>query len=194
LGKLGFLTEIEIPDLFDGLEKLISGQYKIDERMMLSTQLVREGRVIEHFNSLNDTVITKGVLARMITVSVYVDERYVDTYSADGIILSTPTGSTAYSLSAGGPIVYPKVEVILLTPICPHTLYARSLVLPESGIIRLVINGDHNETMLTIDGQYGYNLMPGDEIIVKKSEYVTKLIRLSGRNFFDVLQQKLKGG
>ncbi len=194
LGKLGFLTEIEIPDLFEGLERLINGQYNIDERMMLSTKLVRDGAPLEEFNSLNDTVLTKGVLARMITISVYVDDTYIDTYLADGIILSTPTGSTAYSLSAGGPIVSPNVNAVILTPICPHTLYARSIVLPEDGVVRIVVEGEHSETMLTIDGQYGYTLQPGDEIIVKKSDFVTRLVRLSGRNFYDVLHKKLKGG
>ncbi|MGI5838994.1 MAG: NAD(+)/NADH kinase [bacterium] len=194
LGKLGFLTEIEIPEIFWGLERFLNGQYRLDERMMLRAKVHRYGRIVEEFLALNDTVVTKGVLARMIRLSVYIDETYVDTYLADGLILATPTGSTAYSLSAGGPLVSPSIDALVMTPICPHTLYMRSLLLPEEGQVKIYVEADHSETMLTIDGQYGYTLQAEDEIIVTKAECVTKLVRLSNRNFYEVLHQKLKGG
>lgn len=194
LGKLGFLTEVEIPEMFRGLERFLSGQYRLDERMMLRTRIFRSGRYIEEFLALNEIVVTKGVLARIIRLSVYFEETYVDTYLADGLIIATPTGSTAYSLSAGGPLVSPNIDTLIMTPICPHTLYARSLLLPEDGKVKVVVEADHNETMLTIDGQYGYTLREEDEIIVSKADCVTKLVRLSDRNFYEVLHQKLKGG
>jgi len=194
LGKLGFLTEIEIPELFWGLSRFLSGQYRLDERMMLKAKVFRGGRFVEEFLALNEAVITKGVLARMIRLSVYIDETYVDTYLADGLILATPTGSTAYSLSAGGPLVTPNINTLVMTPICPHTLYMRSLLLPEEGKVKVFVEADHNETMLTIDGQYGYTLQAEDEIVVTKADCATKLVRLSNRNFYEVLHQKLKGG
>lgn len=194
LGKLGFLTEIEIPEILWGLERFLNGQYRLDERMMLRAKVYRYGRIVEEFLALNDAVVTKGVLARMIRLSVYIDETYVDTYLADGLILATPTGSTAYSLSAGGPIVAPSISTLVMTPICPHTLYMRSLLLPEDGRIKICVEADHSETMLTIDGQYGYTLQAEDEIIVTKAECTTKLVRFSNRNFYEVLHQKLKGG
>ncbi len=194
LGKLGFMTEIEVPELYWGLERLLAGQYRLDARMMLSARVNRQGTENGQFLALNEAVVTKGVLARMLRLSVYVNDTYVDTYLADGLILATPTGSTAYSLSAGGPIVYPNINVLVLTPICPHTLYTRSLILPEDGEVKIVAETEHTETMLTIDGQFGHALQAGDEIIFTKSALTTKLIRLNTRNFYDVLHQKLKGG
>ncbi|MCR4430707.1 MAG: NAD(+)/NADH kinase [Tepidanaerobacteraceae bacterium] len=191
MGHMGFLTEIELPDLYKDLEKFIASKFFIDTRMMLEAQVVRKNRVLERFITLNDAVITKGPFARLIRLKVFSNEAYIDTYPSDGLIVSTPTGSTAYSLSAGGPIINPNMELILLTPICPHTLRSRSIVISKDDIIKIQVIAEHPETMLTVDGQQGYRLLPGDEVIVKRSDYHTRLIRIKKRCFYDILRKKL---
>ncbi|HHW02671.1 MAG TPA: NAD(+)/NADH kinase [Thermoanaerobacterales bacterium] len=191
MGHMGFLTEIELPDLYRDLELFDENKYFIDTRMMLEAQVIREKRILEKFITLNDAVVTKGPFARLIRLKVFSNGAYIDTYPSDGLIISTPTGSTAYSLSAGGPIINPGIELILLTPICPHTLRSRSIVLSKDDIIKIQVIAEHPETMLTVDGQQGYRLLPGDEVIVKKSDYRTRLIRIKKRSFYDVLRKKL---
>lgn len=191
MGHMGFLTEIELPDLYKDLEKFIASKFFIDTRMMLEAQVVRKNRVLERFITLNDAVITKGPFARLIRLKVFSNEAYIDTYPSDGLIVSTPTGSTAYSLSAGGPIINPNMELILLTPICPHTLRSRSIVISKDDIIKIQVIAEHPETMLTVDGQQGYRLLPGDKVIVKRSDYHTRLIRIKKRGFYDILRKKL---
>lgn len=194
LGQLGFLTELEVDKLIYGLEELISGHYHIEERMMLEAYVYRNGNISCNFHGLNDMVITKGAFARMIEMKTYVDSEYLTTYPADGLIVSSPTGSTAYSLSAGGPIVSPSLDVIIITPICPHTLYARPVIISHNQIVRVVIVSDSGEVMLTVDGQDGFLLQAKDEVVVKKSNLTTKLIKLRNRSFYDILREKLKDG
>lgn len=191
LGHVGFLTEIELADLYNDLERFSKNSYTIDYRMMLETEVVRDGEVLEKFLALNDVVVTKGPFARLIRLKTYANEDYIDTYPADGLIIATPTGSTAYSLSAGGPIIHPNMNLLLLTPICPHTLHSRSIVVSENDVIKVKLLADHPEIMLTVDGQQGYKLLPGDQIIIKKSNFLTRLIRLKERSFYDVLRKKL---
>lgn len=191
MGTLGFLTEIEISEIEEALEKLFLGQYWIEDRMMLEAKIKRKGEIIKSYRGLNDVVINKGPLARLITLEIYVDEEFVTTYKADGVIIASPTGSTAYSLSAGGPIVYPEIEVAILTPICPHTLDARPIVLPSYTTVRVnIIN--QAESMLTIDGQNGFKLKKNDEIIIAKAPYSVHMIRIKEKRFFSVLREKIK--
>jgi NAD+ kinase len=192
MGFLGFLTEIDLDNLYSSLERLITGEYRIEERMMLHCELKRSDKTIQEFMALNDMVVSKGSFSRMILLDAYVNEQYLDTYSADGIIISTPTGSTAYSLSAGGPIVFPEIELMLITPICPHTLFSRPIVIGANNQIHLILKTDSEDVMLTIDGQHGYKLEREDKIIVKKSSVHTKLVRLNSKTFADILRAKLR--
>ncbi len=191
MGHVGFLTEIELPDLYADFERFNKGEYSVDVRMMLEANVVRNGQVLKKFFALNDAVVTKGPFARLIRLETFVNDNYVDTYPADGIIISTPTGSTAYSLSAGGPIINPNMNLLLLTPICPHTLQSRSIVLSKNDIIRVKLLAEHPDVMLTVDGQQGYELQPKDQILIKRSPYSTRLIRIKKRSFYDVLRKKL---
>ncbi|MHB1125342.1 MAG: NAD(+)/NADH kinase [Bacillota bacterium] len=194
LGQLGFLTEIELPDLYSDLEKLIRGEFRIEERMMLQATVFRGEQVSSRFRALNDIVITKGAFSRMIRLETYVDSHFIATYPADGLIIASPTGSTAYSLSAGGPIVAPDVEVMLLTPICPHSLYARPMVVSHLHEIRVILRSEPADVMLTVDGQHGFKLEKDDTIIVTRASCSTRLIRLKGRSFYEIMREKLKEG
>ncbi|MDX9872083.1 MAG: NAD(+)/NADH kinase [Clostridia bacterium] len=191
LGVLGFLTEVEIPELYDSLERFIQGEYYFDDRMMLEVSLKRGGRITHTFVGLND-IFVKGPLARLVIVDVFVNDQYVTTYNGDGVIISSPTGSTAYSLSAGGPIVHPEVEVILITPICPHTLHARPLIIAAQKTVRIGVIKAPADSMMTIDGQQGLPVESGDEIIAARAPQYTRLVRIKPNNFFDILQEKLK--
>lgn len=193
LGHLGFLTDLETPDLSSCLEKLSEGDYVIEPRMMLAAEVLRGDTVIADFYSLNDFVITKGPLSRIIRLETYVDDEYLATYRADGIIVASPTGSTAYSLSAGGPIVGPDLEVLIVTPVCPHTLYARPFVLADHKKVRIVLHSDAPDVMITIDGQIGFPLQRDDQVTVRKAGVYTNLVRLKNRPFFEVLRVKLRG-
>ncbi|KUO50542.1 MAG: NAD(+) kinase [Desulfitibacter sp. BRH_c19] len=194
LGQLGFLTELEVDKLIYGLEELVSGHYHIEERMMLKADVYRNGKITGNFHALNDIVITKGAFARMIEMNTYVDSEFLTNYPADGLIISSPTGSTAYSLSAGGPIVSPDIDVIIITPICPHTLYARPVIISHNQSVRVVLVSDSGEIMLTVDGQDGFLLDAKDEVIVNKSNLTTRLIKLRNRSFYAILREKLKDG
>jgi len=192
MGRLGFLTEIELSELEESLKKLIKGYYILENRMMLDAKVVREGQVVSHMIGLNDIVISKGPLARLINLNIFVQDEFVTNYKADGVIFATPTGSTAYSLSAGGPIVYPGLEVIILTPICPHTLRARPLVLPSDNRMRVVLSTQQADSMITVDGQNGFPLLNSDEIIIEKSAVAATMIRIKKYKFFDILRKKMK--
>lgn len=194
LGQLGFLTEIELNDVTPALEKLVSGEFRVEERMMIQASVYRNGKEISKFFGLNDAVITKGAFARLIRLKTYVNNEFVDIYPADGLIISTPTGSTAYSLSAGGPLVVPNLELMIVTPICPHTLSSRPLVVDRASVVKVELQSTQAEVMLTIDGQSGHSLEPFDEIIVQKSPYNAKFIKLSQRGFYEILRKKLKEG
>jgi NAD+ kinase len=194
LGGLGFLTAITVDELIPELERALAGAHRIGLRRMLHCQLERGGQVISGYHALNDIVITKGTLARMIDLDARIDGRLVCRYKADGLIVSTPTGSTAYSLSAGGPIVYPTVECLTLTPICPHMLTNRPVIVPASSTIALYNFAEGRDAWLTVDGQVGEPLEQGDLVICRRSDHAVHLIRPPKLLFFDVLREKLKWG
>ena len=194
LGQLGFLTEIEQHDLEPALEKLISGRFGIEERMMIQARVLRNGLEICKFYGLNDAVITKGAFARIIRLKTFVNNEFVDIFPADGLIIATPTGSTAYSLSAGGPLVTPDLELMIVTPICPHTLYARPMVIAKNSVVRVELQATQAEVMLTIDGQSGFQLEPFDDVIVERAPFNAKFMKLNQRGFYEILGTKLKEG
>lgn len=194
LGGLGFLTEISADELFLTMDRVLRGEYAISRRMMLDVTVKREGEAIFQFSVLNDAVITKEALARIIGIETYVDDEYLTTYMADGLILSTPTGSTGYALASGGPILYPSLRNILVAPICPHMLTMRPIVLPEDACLKAVLLSKDERVILTLDGQVGFSLEGGDEVLVKKSLFTVNLIKSFSKNYFEVLRTKLKWG
>lgn len=194
LGGLGFLTSITVEELYPELERCLNGEQRIGKRRMLRCEIVRGGVRVSSYEALNDAVITKTSLARIIDVAVHVDAHFVSNYKADGLIVSTPTGSTAYSLSAGGPIIFPNVDALSITPICPHMLTHRPVILPGDSEIQLVNRALDNDAYLTIDGQVGEALMSGDEVRCALSSNEIRLVRPPRLRFFDVLREKLKWG
>ncbi len=194
LGGLGFLTEVPIEELGRALENLLRDRLRIEERMTLDGVCRREGGEVEKFTALNDIVIGKGGLARVIKMEAFLAEEYLTAYMADGIIIATPTGSTAYSLSAQGPIVSPEAEVFLLNPICPHTLTNRPIIVGAGRKIRIVLQTAPPETGLTIDGQAGFGLMPGDEIVAGKGRDTLHLLTDPAANYYSILRSKLNWG
>ena len=194
LGGLGFLTAITIEELYPELERALRGGHRIGRRRMLHCELVRGEQTVSAYEALNDVVLTKASIARMIDLDAYVDAHFVCAYKADGLIVATPTGSTAYSLSAGGPIIFPRVAALCLTPICPHMLTNRPVIVPDSSVIRIVNRAADDDTYLTIDGQVGEPLRHMDQVICRSSSYCLQLIRPPRSLFFDVLRQKLKWG
>jgi NAD+ kinase len=193
LGGLGFLTSIKVDQLYVQLERALQGSYNIGRRRMLHAELWRAGQSIAAWEALNDTVLTKTEIARMIDLDVHVDDHLVCVYRADGLIISTPTGSTAYSLSAGGPIMFPAVAAFAITPICPHMLTNRPVIVPDESVIH-VVPGDGPSTYLTIDGQVGEMLQHGDRVVCRRSQHFLNLILPPDMLFFDVLREKLKWG
>lgn len=194
LGRLGFLTEVETDETFETIDRVLKGDCEIEARSTLDTVVVRQGAEIGPFRALNEVVVSKGPFARLVEINIWVDERYIDTFPGDGVIVSTPTGSTAYSLSAGGPIVSPDVQCILITPICPHTLYSRALVISDKSQVKISFAGAPEEMLLTVDGQAGHRLQRDDLIRVCRSSTMVKLVRRKGWDFFDVLRRKMKEG
>jgi NAD+ kinase len=194
LGGLGFLTAITVDDVFPELERALRGEHRVARRSKMHVEVVREGKVLDAFDALNDAVINKVSLARMIDLDTFVDEQFVCAYKADGLIISTPTGSTAYSLSAGGPIIFPAVPALCITPICPHMLTNRPLLVPDTSVIRVNSRDPDEGVYLTIDGQVGTPLRENDAVVCHSSHYALKLIRPPKQLFFDVLRQKLKWG
>jgi len=194
LGGLGFLTAIAVDEIYPELERALRGEHRVARRKLLSTEVVRGEEVVASYQALNDAVLTKADIARMIDLEAWVDQQLVCEYKADGLIISTPTGSTAYSLSAGGPVIFPSVPAICLTPICPHTLTNRPVLVPETSLIRILAHGPKASTYLTIDGQVGGPILDGDAIVCRSSNYALHLIRPPNARFFDVLRQKLDWG
>ncbi|HTS26807.1 MAG TPA: NAD(+)/NADH kinase [Bryobacteraceae bacterium] len=193
LGGLGFLTAITVDELYPELERAFAGSHRIAKRKLLNTEVQRGGRVVAVFDALNDAVVTKSAIARMIDLDTHVDDQFVCAYKADGLIISTPTGSTAYSLSAGGPIIFPSVPAICITPICPHMLTNRPVIVSDTSVIRVVSRGA-DDVFLTIDGQVGTPIQEGDAVVFHSSQFSLHLIRPPRMMFFDVLRQKLKWG
>jgi NAD+ kinase len=191
LGSLGFLTEVTLDELYEALDRLLKGEHRIDERRLLDATVKRSDGSSASFHALNDVVITKGALARIIQLDAYIDEDFMATFLADGLIIATPTGSTAYSLAAGGPIVLPSLACTVVTPICPHTLTNRPLVFPPESEIRITLTSGE-DVMLTVDGQQGVELAEEDEIVCTSSRRRIELIKPHNKSFFDVLREKLK--
>jgi NAD+ kinase len=194
LGSLGFLTETTTEEFATTLDKVLKGDFNISKRIMLDVEVKREGAPIFGITILNDAVITKDALARIIDIETYVNEEYLTTYKADGLIVSTPTGSTGYSMAAGGPLIYPSLTNLIVTPICPHTLTNRPIILPESVVIRAVLKSMDEKVILTLDGQVGFPLECADEVIVKKSSQTVHLVKSSSLGYFEILRTKLKWG
>jgi NAD+ kinase len=193
-GTLGYRTDFTDEDLFPALEQIVHGDYALDSRVMIDCIVERRGRVVERATSLNDVVITKAALARIIEIDCWIDGGFVTYYRADGLIVSTPTGSTAYNLSAGGPILMPSMGAFVLNPICPHTLTNRPLVVPDSVEIALALRPTGEEVMVTIDGQTGFKLAINDRVRLRKSPATFNVITPQDRNYFEVLRGKLRWG
>ncbi|RMF88604.1 MAG: NAD(+) kinase [Nitrospinota bacterium] len=194
LGSLGFLTEVTIEELIPTMEQILSGEYTTSERMMLETHIHRQGERIARYVVLNDVVINKSALARIIELETYVDGEYVNTFRADGLIISTPTGSTAYSLAAGGPIVYPTMAALIINPICPHTLTNRPLVIPDTPKIEVILASENEDVLVTLDGQVGFALKFQDVVEIRKAKTTIRLIQAEEKNYFRILRTKLKWG
>jgi NAD+ kinase len=194
LGGLGFLTEITLEELYRVLERVIQGDFVTDERVVLNAAVIRRGERLAEFVVLNDAVINKGALARIIDLETTINGEYLTTFKSDGLIISTPTGSTAYSLSAGGPIVYPSLHCMIITPICPHTLTNRPIVIPDDVEIRVFLKTKQQEVILTLDGQQGFSLEHEDVVEVRKAEGRILLIKSPYRHYFELLREKLKWG
>lgn len=194
LGGLGFLTAITVDSLYSELERALRGEHRIGLRRMLHCEVHRGDRIVSRYDALNDVVITKSALARMIDLEARVDAHFVCRYKADGLIVATPTGSTAYSLSAGGPIIFPTVTCLTLTPICPHMLTNRPVIVPDDSSIDLHNLAGDDEAWLTVDGQVGGPLKSGDHVRCRRSDHAVHLIRPPKLLFFDVLREKLKWG
>ena len=194
LGGLGFLTEIPLEMLYKDIEKVITGQVTVEPRLMLQASVLRNGEEKCRFSVLNDVVINKGALARIIDLRVSIDGHFLTTFRSDGLIISTPTGSTGYNLSAGGPILYPDLEALILTPICPFTLTQRPIIVPDTSVIEVQMGKHNEEVILTFDGQVGFDLMAHDRVIISKSEKKLKLIKSPDQDYYDILRTKLKWG
>ncbi len=194
LGSMGFLTEVTIEEMFPVLEQVLEGKYRIDRRMMLNAQILRQGACIMEESLLNDVVINKSALARILTLEVVVDGNYLTTFQADGLILSTPTGSTAYSMAAGGPIIYPSLASILLSPICPHTLTNRPIILPVDSTVEVTLRSEQRDAYVTLDGQVGLTFLENDVAKIEQSEYTVPLVKSPFKGYFEVLRTKLKWG
>jgi NAD+ kinase len=191
-GGLGYLAEFRIQELYSALESILSGNYRLDRRVMLAVELRRGEEAPKTSRVLNDVVINKSALARIIEIETYFDRYYVSSFRADGLIVSTPTGSTAYNLSAGGPVIFPSMNAVVITPICPFTLSNRPIVVPDNAEIELLLKTDNEEVALTLDGQVGFEMKVGDRVVIRKSRTTFNIIQPSNRNYFDVLRDKLR--
>lgn len=193
LGQLGFLTHIEVSKIQAGLQQLFAGDYRIEERLMLETVIIRNKETIQLPPALNDVVVTKGGFSRLIRLNLYIDNQFTETYPADGLIVATSTGSTGYSLSAGGPIISPNLKVTVITPICPHSLNSRSLIISEEEEVKISFQATtHDDVALTVDGQKVYSLMADDCILVRRSALRAKLVRFLENGFYETLHSKLR--
>ncbi len=193
-GGLGYLAEFRIEELYTALESILSGNYRLDRRVMLAVELKRGDAPLQSSRVLNDVVINKSALARIIEIDAYLNRQFVNSFRADGLIVSTPTGSTAYNLSAGGPVIFPSMNAVVITPICPFTLSNRPIVVPDNAEIELLLKTDKEEVALTLDGQVGFPLKVEDRVTIRKSRATFNLIQPMNRNYFDVLRDKLRWG
>lgn len=194
MGELGFLTEVTGAEALSMLARVLDGDVSLDRRRMASAHLERGGRMLKRFRALNDVVVSNGALARLVRLGVEIDGKPMVSYRADGLIIATPTGSTAYSLSAGGPIIEPSVQALLVSPISPHTLSQRPVVLPPRTSVRIVVPAGQRDVVLTVDGQEGAALLPGDAVVVRLGKAFVSLVRSADRTYYDVLRSKLGWG
>ena len=195
LGGLGFLTCIPLEKLYPSIEMVLNNSLQIEQRLMLETKVLRDGREIFRFQTLNDVVINKGALARIIELDVLINDEFLTTFRSDGLIISTPTGSTGYNLAAGGPILYPTISNVILTPICPFTLTNRPIILPDSVIISIMMLKESEEKVsLTFDGQVGFDLLEGDKILIYKSDANIRLFKSPDQTYYEILRKKMKWG
>lgn len=193
-GSLGYLTDFRIEEMTQSIEAILRGEYDIDPRVMLSAEHWRGDEMLAKGRVLNDVVINKAALARIIQIEVSLNQLFVNSFRADGLIVATPTGSTAYNLSAGGPIIYPSMNAVVLTPICPFTLTNRPIVIPDTAMIELKLLNENEGVVLTLDGQIGHTLHSGDCVRIRKSRTTFNLVQPPNRNYFDVLRNKLQWG
>jgi len=193
-GGLGYLAEFRIEELYTALESILSNNFRLDKRLMLAVELLRGETQITHNRVLNDVVINKSALARIIEIDTQLNQQFVNSFRADGLIISTPTGSTAYNLSAGGPVIFPSMNAVVITPICPFTLSNRPIVVPDDALIELQLKTAKEDVSLTLDGQVGFPLQAEDRVVIRKSRTTFNLIQPSNRNYFDVLRDKLRWG
>ena len=193
-GSLGYLTDFRIEEMFPALEAIFRGEYEVDRRVMLHAEHWRGDEMLATGRVLNDVVINKTALARIIEIDVSLNDLFVNSFRADGLIVSTPTGSTAYNLSAGGPIIFPSMNAIVLTPICPFTLTNRPIVIPDDARIELKLEKENEGVALTLDGQIGYTMNARDRVVIRKSRTTFNLVQPPNRNYFDVLRNKLQWG
>lgn len=194
LGGLGFLTVITQDQLYTMLERVLAGEFQTERRVQIEAEIVRAGKVIALFLALNDVVLNKGAIARVLDFDVWVDGQFISTYKSDGLIVSTPTGSTAYSLAAGGPVIAPSVQAFIVTPICAHTLTNRPIVLPDSVTIEVAVKSQRESVYLTVDGQVGIAVRSDDTVRMRKASSCVELIQSPQKNYFEILRQKLKWG
>lgn len=194
LGSLGFLTEITVAEMMPLLENVLKGDFTVSSRMMLDTSVRRKGEKVANYTVLNDVVLNKGALARIVDMEAFVDEVYLTTFKADGLIVSTPTGSTAYNLAAGGPIIHPELNCLVLSPICPHMLTNRPIIVSEDAHIKIELKFEDEDVVLTADGQVGMPLEHGDVVVVRKAKSRTYLIDSPSKDYFQVLRTKLSWG
>jgi NAD+ kinase len=193
-GNLGYLAEFRMEEMFPALEYILAGDYRLEHREMLAVELFRGDERLMKSRVLNDVVINKSALARIIEIEAYLDGQFVNSFRADGLIVSTPTGSTAYNLSAGGPVIYPSMNAVVITPICPFTLSNRPIVVPNDALIELRLQTPDEEVVLTLDGQVGQPLAAGDRVLISKSKTTFDIVTPTNRNYFDVLRDKLRWG
>jgi len=193
-GGLGYLAEFRIEELYSALESILSGNYRLEKRVMLDVELLRGDERVTSNRVLNDVVINKSALARIIEIEASLNRQFVNSFRADGLIVSTPTGSTAYNLSAGGPVIYPSMNAVVITPICPFTLSNRPIVVPDDAVIDLCLKTEQEDVALTLDGQVGFPLNVEDRVVIRKSKTTFNLVQPMNRNYFDVLRDKLRWG
>ena len=194
LGSLGFLTEITRDEIIPVLEQLVAGELTVSERLRLDVIIRREGTEVARYRVLNDLVINKGALARIIDMEAWVDDTYLTTFKADGLIVATPTGSTAYNLAAGGPIISPALHCLVISPICPHMLTNRPIIVSDEAVIRIEVKFQNEEVALTADGQIGMPLQGGDVVEIRRSPHPTLLVLSPTKDYFQILRTKLKWG
>ncbi|MBU1183749.1 MAG: NAD(+)/NADH kinase [Pseudomonadota bacterium] len=194
LGVFGYLTEVNLDEMYSALEVILAGEFQVEKRMMLDVEISRGGKTLLEGSVLNDVVINRGNLSRIVELETTVDDRYMTTFKADGLIISTPTGSTAYSLSAGGPIVFPELYSIIINPICPHTLTNRPIILPESAEIKVTLRTMEKGANVTLDGQVSFTVKSGDTVTIRKSRHVTTLVSSPHRGYLEILRTKLGWG